>query len=81
MRQHVRLHFGDDGQIPTGAEVVFGLLVNIPHVTDHDVGMESQAFETIFQAGFEQVAFRHAGRGRPTDQRHQQDERFKTIEP
>ena len=68
MGLHVRLHFGEHGQIPMHAEVALGFLMDVTHVPHDDVGMKLQSFEAVVEAGLEQITLGNAGWRGPTDQ-------------
>ncbi len=78
---HVLLKPRNHGYVPTFAQTLFADCVDVAHVSHDNIGPPLPAPPAVLHAGNEQATFCPIGRSRPTDQWHQQDPPFITLNP
>ena len=78
---HVLLKPRNHGYVPTFAQALFAGGVDVAHVSHDNIGPPLPAPPAMLHAGNQQATFSRIGRSRPTDQGHQQDPAFITLNP
>ena len=78
---HVLLKPRSHGYVPTFAQALFAGGVDVAPVSHDNIGPPLPAPPAMLHAGNQQATFSRIGRSRPTDQGHQQDPAFITLNP
>jgi hypothetical protein len=69
---HILFESRDDGHLPVFPHRSFGGSINIAHVADDEIRAPLPTAPAVRHTGAKKTAFAQIGRGRPTDQWHQQ---------